>query len=155
MNDQSGVVIFDPEAFKLRYPAFAGMPNSLATAFFDESTLFLNNTGCSPVINLGQRSALLNMLTAHIAQINYGINGEPPSPIVGRINQASEGTVSVSAEMGPASVNSAWYMQTPYGAAYWTATAAFRTAHYLPGRSFNPSNQVGWNNGFGPWGNRW
>lgn len=145
-----GVVVFDPATFKLRFPEFSRMTDALATTYFDEATLFMSNTGCSPVRNLGQRSALLNLMTAHLAALGFGVNGNPPSGIVGRINTASEGTVSVGAEMGPASASSAWYMQTQYGATFWQATAQYRTAHYVPGRSFNPTNQTwGWGS---PWG---
>lgn len=143
---QGGVVVFNPEAFKLRYPEFSGMNDPLANEYFNEATLYLNNTGFSPVRDLNQRTALLNMLTAHIAALNFGINGKPPVGIVGRIDNASEGTVSVHAEMGPASGTSAWFMQTQYGASFWQATAQFRTAHYIPGRSHPARGPFGW-----PW----
>ncbi len=129
------VVVFDPVGFVARYPEFATCPALTLTAYFSEATLYLNNTDASPVADPVIRAMLLNMLVAHIAALNFGVNGQPPAGIVGRVNQASEGSVSVSAEMGPASNTSAWYMQTKYGASYWQATAGYRTFSYRPGAS--------------------
>jgi hypothetical protein len=89
------------------------------------------------------------MLTAHIAWLNAprdadgnpASTGSPASPIVGRINSASEGSVSVQADIGDATAGSPsqpWYMQTRYGAAYWAATAQYRTARYVANPVFVP-----------------
>jgi hypothetical protein len=57
----------------------------------------------------------------------------PPPGIVGRINTASEGTVSVGAEFGGnGGPTQDWYTSTRYGALYWVATAGYRTAVYIP-----------------------
>jgi hypothetical protein len=161
-QSDNGVVIFDPAKWLLAYPEFTCISADQANAYFDRATLILNNTACSPVCDLNQRSALLNLLTAHIAKLNFGSNGQPASGVVGRISQASEGSVSMSADMGPVTTNSAWYLQTAYGAEYWQATAGYRTAVYLPGRSVNPTNQTygvngAWGNGpgFGGFGWPW
>ena len=89
------------------------------------------------------------MLAAHIAQLNAPqINGQPgtgagnaPAPnIVGRIANASEGSVSVSTQLDLPPGSSQWFAQTKYGLAYWQATAAYRTMRYIPGpyRAFTP-----------------
>lgn len=131
----TGVVIFDLAAFALRYPEFATVAPALLTAYFSEATLNLDNSEGSRVTQIEQRTPLLWMLTAHIAALNSGVNGKAPSGLVGRINSASEGSVSVGVDMGPVSGTSAWYMQTPYGAAYWNAAARYRTMQYVAGRS--------------------
>ena len=128
-------VAFDIAAFRLRYPEFVSVSDLTLEAYFSEATIYLNNTDSSPVTDLVIRAALLNMLVAHIAALNSGINGQAPSTTVGRVAQASEGSVSVSFDMGPASGTSAWFQQTRYGAAYWQATSVFRTFRYVTGSS--------------------
>lgn len=131
-----GIVVFNISTFRARYPGFATAPDALLQAYFDEATIYLNNTECSLVADVSRRAVLLNMLTAHIAKLNYGENGESASPLVGRINSATEGSVSVTTDMGPVSGSQAWYIQTQYGAAYWQATVNLRSFRYVPGRSY-------------------
>ncbi|HEM8614581.1 TPA: DUF4054 domain-containing protein [Citrobacter amalonaticus] len=133
-----GVVIFDPAAFKLRYPEFSSVDSALLQQYFTQATIYLDNTDFSRVSDLAVRAMLLNMLVAHIAFLYSGVNGQTPSGLVGRIDSASEGSVSVHADMPGVTANSAWYMQTKYGADYWNATAPFRTFQYISGHS--PSN---------------
>ncbi|MBV8045082.1 DUF4054 domain-containing protein [Pluralibacter sp.] len=133
-----GVVIFDPVAFKLRYPEFSSVDDALLQQYFTQATIYLDNTDFSRVSDLAVRAMLLNMLVAHIAFLYSGANGQSPSGLVGRIDSASEGSVSVHADMPGVTANSAWYMQTKYGADYWNATAPFRTFQYISGHS--PSN---------------
>lgn len=117
-----------------RYPEFATTVNSdQAGDCFLQATLYLDNSDASPVQDIPTRTMLLYMLTAHIAQIGFGSSQQPVSPLVGRINSATQGSVTVSVE-GPGKAGSqAWYMQTRYGAAYWSATARYRVARYVPG----------------------
>lgn len=130
-----GVVVFDPAAFKQRYPEFTSVADGLLSAYFSEGTIYLDNTDQSRVQDLGFRTVLLWMLTAHIAAINSGVNGEGASPLVGRINNATEGSVTVGTDMGVVPFTAAWFLQTKYGAAFWQATAPFRTMQYVSGRS--------------------
>jgi hypothetical protein len=129
------VVAFDLAGFRVRYPSFATASDPLLNAYFADACVLLNNTDSCRIADVTARSLYLNMLVAHLAALNFGENGQPPSGLVGRINSASEGSVSVSAEMGPPSGSSAWFMQTQYGALLWQATTAFRTFQYLPGSS--------------------
>ncbi len=124
------VVIFDSAAFLVRYPEFSTVSAGLLQAYFDEATIYLNNTDTSPVVNITIRATLLNMATAHIAALNSGVSGQSPSSLVGRIDSATEGSVSVHADMGPVFNNQAWWIQTKYGAAYWQATRSYRTMQY-------------------------
>ena len=75
------------------------------------------------------------MLVAHIAALNSGTNGNAAPETVGRVDQATEGSVSVHLDMGAVPGTAAWYMQTKYGAAYWSATKQYRTMRYLTGKS--------------------
>jgi hypothetical protein len=122
------VVVFDPVAFLARYPEFTAIQEPTLQAYFAEATIYLDNTDQSRVCDVTVRAVLLNMLVAHIAAL-------AAASLVGRINQATEGSVTVSAEMGTPSGTSAWFQQTKYGAAFWQATAPYRTFQYVSGRS--------------------
>lgn len=132
------IVAFDIAAFRARYPEFASTADALINECFAEATIYLDNTDASIVVDVIVRAVLFNMLTAHIVSLQARAN---TAALVGRINQATEGSVTVAAEMGPASNTSAWYMQTQYGASYWQATARYRTFQHVPGRSVT---QRGW-----------
>jgi len=134
-------VTFDYPAFVARYPEFAGLSRPQAQSYFDDACVICQNTAANPADAAGILPQLLTYLTGHIAWLNAprdangnpAATGQPASPIVGRINTASEGSVSVGADIGDANAGSpsqAWYMQTRYGAQYWAATAQFRTARY-------------------------
>lgn len=126
------VAVFNYAAWSNRYPELSAIDSGLAAEYFGEATLYLDNTDTSVVpcdaVTYQPRLALLGMVTAHIAELNRPGGAQ----LVGRINSATQGSVSVSAEMGPPSGSSAWFLQTKYGAAYWQATAKFRTFRYAP-----------------------
>lgn len=123
-------VTFDYATWVTRYPEFSEVSGELARMYFDEATLWLRNDGSGPVREPATQLRLLNMLTAHIAALNSGANGQTPSPFVGPITNASEGSVSVGANVLAAPGTSAWYVLTRYGAEFWAATAAYRRMHY-------------------------
>jgi hypothetical protein len=129
------VVTFDSVAFIARYPEFISIGNPTLNAYFTEATIYLNNSDASLVTDVTMRAILLNMIVAHIAALNSGVNGQAPSGLVGRIDQASEGSVSVHADMGVVTNSQAWWMQTRYGASYWQASASYRTFRYSTGKS--------------------
>lgn len=124
-------VIFDPARFKERYPAFAGVSDSLLQSYFDEAGLYLANDCCSPVKNMTKREQLLWMLTAHIAMLNGALNGGVPTGMVGRVSSATEGSVSISSEYNVPGT-AVWFSTTPYGASYWQATSYLRSFRYRP-----------------------
>ena len=129
----------------IRYPEFSAVASNLATMYFNEATLYLDNTDSSLVVDVTQRTMLLYMLTAHIAAGNgSGISGQGANPLVGRISSATEGTVTVNAEYASNTPGTmAWFITTPYGAAYYQATAPYRTMRYMPGRSY-PQGLPSW-----------
>lgn len=126
------VVVFSHPDWVARYPEFLTNGPAACTGYFDEACLYLDNTDTSPITNVAMRTTLLWMLTAHITQINGGVNGKPASPLIGRMTSASEGSVSTSVDAGSGgSTTQAWYMQTKYGASYWNATQRFRRTRYV------------------------
>lgn len=127
-------VTIDYANWALRFPELASsVPQALAQLYFNEA--------CDMALPLandyslaGTAYRLLNLLTAHIAALNAPLNGQPSSPLVGRINSASEGSVSVQTQFDAPPGTPQWFMQTKYGSAYWTATASSRSFRYIPGR---------------------
>lgn len=125
-----------------QFPEFAAVTDAMGQNYFTRATFLCQNNAQNPTAGTpGMLESLLYLLTSHIAWLNAprdaagnpAATGSPPPPIVGRIDQASEGSVSVHAEMGDAndgSPSQAWYMQTRYGAEYWAATAGVRTFRY-------------------------
>jgi hypothetical protein len=127
-------VVFNQTAFLQEFPEFvatnARVPNC-PTKCFRRACTILNNTDSSPVPE-AERADMLSMLTAHFLQLFFGVNGKLPSGAVGRVSSAGEGSVNVSLDMGMAVPSSqAWYMQTQYGATYWTMSRAYRSAVYI------------------------
>ncbi len=127
------VATFNYTAWITRYPEFAGkVTEVLGALYFDEAGLYLDNTDCSPVTDINQRTMLLNMLVAHIAALNIA-RADPTFFAPGRINSATQGSVSVSLDLTALPGTAAWFAQTTYGLSEWAATAPYRTMHYFPG----------------------
>lgn len=144
------VAVFNYALWSARYPALAAVVNEpLATAYFGEAGLYLDNTDCSPVDDVNVRLTLLNMLVAHIALLN-GASPAGEAGLVGRIASATEGSVTINAELQTKPGTEQWYAQTQPGLSYWTATARYRTMHYVPG----PQPYLGVPGTTG-WGSRW
>ncbi len=157
---QAPPVTFDFATWVVLYPEFAAVAPVQGQNWFNRACFLCGNETCNPVFNVpGMLESLLYLLTSHIAWLNAPRDqfgnpaaiGSPPSPIVGRINTATEGSVSVGADMGDANAGSpsqAWYMQTRYGAEYWAATAGVRTARYVAQPTIIPEN-------YNPFAVRW
>jgi hypothetical protein len=100
-------------------------------------------------LNLSQTVASESFIVPGVPNIS------PPLGIVGRINNASEGDVSVASEWSaPPNANQAYFVQTKYGAQYWAMTSRYRTAMFIPApaSAYNPIPGLGapWNdNGYG------
>lgn len=138
------VFVFDYTAWSALFPQFSTTVSApQAQLYFNMATLYVANTDCAiipydPTLTppVTTRGDILNLTTGHIAQILAGSNTQPVSPLVGRVSDATQGSVSVSAEWANAPASAGWWLQTPLGALAWTAMAPFRTAQYraLPGR---------------------
>lgn len=149
-----GPVEWDYTWFQSKYPDLARWVSpEMGQVYFGLATLYLDNTdggtpgyvsgygpvGCRAIGNqvsdIPTRQMLLGLLTAHIATLQAPLNGQASSTLVGRISGATEGSVSVSIDL-PETGNSAigaWLGMTKYGQMLWAATAAYRTARYIPG----------------------
>ena len=137
-----GVAVYNDADFKAAFPEFAATPSNLLSAKFSLAGLFLNNSDSSPVQDVGLRTQLLYMVTAHLAKLDPAIGGQET---VGRVSNATEGGVSVAADYLTQSQSQAFWVQTQYGAMFWTSTAFLRSARYVaaprrnmgvPGRSW-------------------
>lgn len=148
-----GLVQFDAAEFNALYPEFAGLPAPVEQNAFNDATFLLNNSCASIVRDANDRLILLYKVTAHVLFLSAGTDDgagdvTPPPGIVGRIDSAAEGSVSVSAsyssEVGQ---SEAFFIQTKYGAMFWQMTAVYRTMHYVG------APQVGPNGPGYPWQN--
>lgn len=134
-------VTFDFAQWIALFPEFTPLNNAMGNAYFIRATgSIIGNSTTNPIFNDGNLPYLIYLATAHVAALNCprdasgnpAQSGNPASTLVGRINSASQGSVSVQTEW-PASDPSAqekFLMQTKYGAEYWSATAQYRTARY-------------------------
>lgn len=133
-------VTFNYATWALAYPQFGNVTQpQIAGAVLPLAEIYCRNDGGGPVSSAVTQTTLLNLMVAHICQLMFGSRTQPMSPLVGRINTATEGSVSVGTDW-PSTPTNAWFLQTPYGAAFWQATAAYRTMRYVPGprRFFSP-----------------
>lgn len=147
----TGPVVFDYVYFQKNFPDLARWVSpEQAQSYFNLASLYLDNTdngvpgyipgyghvGCRAVGNqvrdIATRQNLMGILMAHIATLLAPIGGEASSGLVGRISSATEGSVSVSVSL-PEIAGAEWFSQTKWGLLFWQATAAYRTARYIPG----------------------
>lgn len=120
--------------FRAMFPEFSNIADDLLPYLFDQATDYLDNTEMSLVAQSDKRERLLYLLMAHLAYMRYGDkDGKGGSGMVGRVSSASEGSVSVSSELGQIEFRNAWYTLSPYGMDYWQATKVYRMATYYPG----------------------
>jgi len=141
-----------PASFMLNYPQFASIDLVLLESYYAEAQLFLDAGDASTVQDNARREILLNLLTAHIAYLKQPVNGGAPSGIVGRVQRATEGAVSVEYAEYLKSTNAleAWLNLSPYGAQFWAATAQYRTFMYIGAPVYDPDPWDNYWNVFGP-----
>lgn len=120
-------VQFDLDAFRARYPEFANKSPELLRAYFTEAGLYCNNTDNSRIRDLAVRGMILNMIVAHIAELNT-------TPVVGRVSSLNiVGAMSASSAYASPEGSRAWFDQTRYGAAAWQAMGPYRGMVYVTG----------------------
>ena len=128
-------VVFDPAEFKMLFPEFADVSDFLLESYFDYATIIISNADSSIIQKIENRKRILYLLTAHIAFLQGSLQPDPsPTPLpVGRVNTASEGSVSVGYgwDVKDSGFNEAWLSQTQYGALVWAMTVAARTMYYV------------------------
>lgn len=154
----AGPITFDYNRWLVMFPELSGI-TSAALYSIDASGLpfgywvtageFIRNDGGSPVQDPVVLADLLYLTTAHLVYLlSPRTNGVPttggtelPSQMVGRINTATEGSVSVGSELpGNLPAAAAWWAQTSYGFTVWGKLAPYRTMRYIlgPRRIYNP-----------------
>jgi len=126
--------VFNYANFSAMYPQLVASVNEMqAQMYWNQATLYVDNSCTSIIDNCnGQRTMILLMATAHICLLNASINGQPVRELVGRVSNASEGSVSVASEMSYPAGSSQWWMQSQPGASAYQAMARYRTMHYVP-----------------------
>jgi len=140
---------FNYETWVALFPEMAAISSSMANNYFLIATLLVRNDGRGPVRDPNMQAGLLNLTTAHLAKLfsRQNDNGEPDSngaevsSLVGRIANASEGSIKVQADLPDQQPNSAWWNQTQYGAVVWVMLRPYRTMHYMQPRHrriYNP-----------------
>lgn len=153
-----GIVQFDAPEFVALYPEFTGNTNGSMQTQFNNAQLLLDNSCASAVQDANKRLILLYLLTAHEMLLNVGSNDgagsvATPQGIVGRIANATEGSVSVASEYSTQVTQSeAFFIQTKYGAQFWQMTAQYRTMHYVGAPMYGPNGPgfpFGYFGGFG------
>jgi hypothetical protein len=141
-DNGSAIVSFDFASFAARFPEFASIDPALAQMYFDEATIFFNNQGYGAASTPAIQSALLNLLVAHLCWLQLlGPNGQPINGgLVGPINHASEGSVSVGTMIYIPPGTAAWFCQTKYGYEFWAGTSIYRRFRYRrgPDKQRNP-----------------
>ena len=140
------VVASDYTLWSLRYPEFGNgnVSEPLFNLYWAEAAMYCANDDCALIpadpTTYQPRLNILNALTAHVAALNATVAGQAPSPLVGRIASAGEGSVNVAVELDTPQ-SAAYFTQTKYGLAAWQMMASFRTARYCasPGRFAQPN----------------
>lgn len=130
------------------FPQLTNVSAPQAMLYFDLATMYVRNDGGGSINDPVKLTNALYLTTAHIATLfsqqtdGQPITGgvEPPSPLVGRISSATEGSVSVSAEMPDQPASAAWWNQTTFGAAAYQMLRPNWTARLVPAprRVYNP-----------------
>lgn len=128
-----GVIVqFDLVQWRLLFPQFSNVTDmQLEGPIWAMAQAYCRNDGGGPVCNVLVQTQLLNLMVAHIAQLLYGSTAQPKTGIVGRVSNATEGSVSVGVEF-PMSPDNAWYAQTEYGAMWWQLALPYRLMRYYP-----------------------
>jgi hypothetical protein len=128
------VVTFDPAAFAAAYPEFASVAQARTTMLFGlAAATILDNTDGSPVMDINLRTQLFYLLVGHLLLVFGSAPTTPDNTPPGRVASATQGTITTSFEytMPQGSAMAPWFLQTKYGAMYWTATAPYRSARII------------------------
>jgi Protein of unknown function (DUF4054) len=140
-----GIVQFLQSEFVMAYPEFTGISSGANQNAFNDAEFLLDNSCGSAVQDANKRMQLLYTLTAFVSfgqnGTNDGMGNVTSAPgIVGRIDSATQGSVSVSAAYSTTVGQSeAFFIQNKYGAKFWQQTMAYRTMHYIPAPQFGPN----------------
>ncbi len=134
------IVAFDYTSWAAMFPQFSALTEQQVEGLIlPLAQQYHANDGSGPVLTASTQTNLLNLMVAHVAQLMFGPNGTGANGAVGRISNATEGSVSLQTEF-PTEATNAWFLQTQWGAMYWQACAPYRTMRYIPAnrRKFGP-----------------
>ncbi|POF63621.1 hypothetical protein CFR73_09895 [Novacetimonas maltaceti] len=127
----SGGVAFDYATWAQRFPLLAAQVGATqAAAYYAQATLILSPRARTAQ-DMARRAVLLNLLVAHVAQLELQVaqgNG-----LVGRVSDATQGSITVRTQMEGQGASAAWFNQTSYGAQFWAMSRRLRLARYVPG----------------------
>lgn len=118
-----------------QYPEFGSVAQGQAQSFFNRALQLVPWNRFPPQDPLSL-TVVMNAATAHFAYLFASISGQAPraSGAVGRLAQATEGSVSAQFAYADAATDSqAFWNQSEYGAFVWVATLPYRTGFYVPG----------------------
>jgi len=113
---------FDVTAFRLLFPAFANptlFPDVYLTAQWTAATSYIGAyDGC--ILNGARLQQALNLLTAHLLQINVILANSGQTPTLGVLTSATVDKVTVTNMPPPATSGwKYWLATTPYGLQLW------------------------------------
>lgn len=124
---------FDPVQYKIDYPQFAGLSDTLLTKRYDYNALARSQWVFNYFTNADQQYYWSIIVLSHILTLEYGVDGTGSSGMIGRINSATEDSVSATAEFNtPLESGSAYWNQTIYGCEVWSIWASHGIATYVP-----------------------
>jgi hypothetical protein len=143
-------VTFSYSGWQAGYPELANVSEQQATNYFNLATLFQRNDGGGPVNDTTIQTNMLNLLVSHIAVLSGwlpnaqgGVFDASAARVVGHIDSATEGSVTVTPSFDTGNAKSAmqaWAVQTVYGATWWASASTYRTFRYIGGRTpYNPA----------------
>jgi hypothetical protein len=147
---QTPPVTFSFITFTTMFPEFSCLIEAQGQAYFNLATIYCPNVPQNPFNCSGVLAQLLYLVTAHVAWLlsPKDANGNPTAPgqgssaapLVGRISQATQGSVNLSLEFdgtagGP---SEQFFSQTQYGLMFWQATASIRSARSIANPTIVP-----------------
>jgi hypothetical protein len=123
---------FDPAKFREMFPEFKDTqkyPDAMLEMYWDLATAFIGTQGCPcGSISGKQRTAILNLMTAHLLALSSQADGDTSGqaggasiPAAGGYETSSHiGEISVARMTPPAADGwQFWLAQTPYGQQIW------------------------------------
>lgn len=140
----SNVFVFNPDEFKLIFPEFKNIPNGKLQFIFETAENSILDNSAQSCIPLEVRKKLFMWLVAHMAALQDRIDSGNSS-LVGRVNSATEGSVSIGTDFnGGATPTAQWLNQTPYGAQYYILIRPYLSAVWVAGTKPMPVKRNRW-----------
>jgi len=112
----AAVLVFDPVAFRLQFPAYSDpnkYPDATLQGFWDTAICYISDLNYG-WLNGDCRQRAINMMVAHLVYLQGLILA---GTVPGLVNSSSVGATSVSLQMPPGKTQFQWWLNlTPYGA---------------------------------------